>query len=346
MVILDEAHLIRNPKTWAARSVFKLCKVPIRMALTGTPAYGEPKDIYSILHFLFPQNFTSAYKFYQEYLKPSTMYVYVRGMRRPIVEYKSFIPHKEKELQNFLNQYCTQRKRKDIMKWLPEKDRQTIKLPLTKEQTKYLKELKDTYETENIITQGVLDRLVRYRQICLHPGLIGLKGTSPKTQWILDFIEENPDTPLLIFSNFTQYLLSLFVILKDREIKEAMIVGDVPAKTRNRYVEDFQAGKFNVFLINTMSGKEALTLDRAEAIIFTDVYPPVGAIEQAEDRFVATTEERATKPHAIYYLTMENSFDEVILNLIQKRKSETEVINNFKAELERGTNANSRTKTI
>ena len=100
MVILDEAHHIRNPKTWAARSVFKLSKVPIRMALTGTPAYGESKDIYSILHFLFPERFSSSYKFYQEYLKPEQLYIYVAGQRRCITEYKHFIPQKEKELQD------------------------------------------------------------------------------------------------------------------------------------------------------------------------------------------------------------------------------------------------------
>lgn len=333
MVILDEAHHIRNPKTWAARSVFKLCKIPIRMALTGTPAYGEPKDIYSILHFLFPKEFSSAYKFYQEYFKPEQLFLFAGGYRRCITEYKSFLPQKEKELQSFLNSYCTQRKRKDVMQWLPEKDRQTISLPLTKQQTKYLNELRDTYETENLITQGVLDRLVRYRQICLDPMLLNLKSNSPKTEWILNYIEENPDTPIIIFSNFTQYLNKLFDTLQEKHIKEAMIVGEVPASKRAKYQKDFQDGKFNVFLINTMSGKEAMTLDRAEAIIFTDLYPPIGSIEQAEDRFIATSEARKDKPHAIYYLVMKDSFDESILKLLQERKTETEVINNFKAQL-------------
>lgn len=333
MVILDEAHHIRNPKTWAAKSAFKLCKIPIRMALTGTPAYGEAKDIFSILKFLFPQKFTSAYKFYQEYFKPEQLYIYVGGMRRVITEYKTFLPGKEKALQDFMKEYCTQRKRKDVMQWLPEKDKEIVKLPATKEQERYLKELKETYETEDVITQGILDRLVRYRQICLDPELLGLKSKSPKTEWILNYIKENPDTPLLIFSNFTQYLTKLFETLKKEKIKLAMIIGDVPPAKRRQYQTDFQDGKFNVFLINTMSGKEALTLDRAEAIIFADLYPPIGAIEQAEDRFVAISEERANKPHTIYNLAIRDSFDENILKLLEARKTETEVINNFKAQL-------------
>lgn len=336
MVILDEAHHIRNFKTKAAASVYKLCtKVPIRLALTGTPAYGKPQDIYSILHFLYPKTYTSPYKFQEEYLKKETIQVYDKRYHvlREISNYTTFLPGKERMLQKQLATFCTQRKRKEVMQWLPEKDKQLINLPLTKEQTKYLSELQRVYQTEDLIVKGVLDRLVRYRQICIDPMLLDLKSKSPKTEWILNFIEENPDTPLIIFSNFTQYLLKLFDILEQHKVKEAMIIGDVPAAKRRKFQNDFQSGKFNVFLINTASGKEALTLDRAEAIIFADLYPPIGSIEQAEDRFVSTSEDKADKPHTIYYLMMQNSFEENIWKLLQERKSETEVINCFRQQL-------------
>lgn len=332
MVILDEAHTIRNPTTWGAKAIFKLTKIPYRLALTGTPAYGEAKDVFSILKFLFPDKFNSAYKFYEEYFKPDTIFI---GFGKTKTEYKYFLPGKEKQLQAFMNQYCTQRKRKDVMQWLPEKDKEIIRLPLTTQQKKYLTELKNSYQTEDIVTQGVLDRLIRYRQICLDPGILDLKSKSPKTQWILDFINENPNTPVIIFSNFTQYIQRLAVTFREKNILFSVIVGGVAPKVREEYVRDFQAGKYNVLIVNTMSGKEALTLDRAEAIIFTDVFPPIGAIEQAEDRFVATTEAKKDKPHVIYNLVMADSFDEDIIKLLQERKTETEVINNFRSSLER-----------
>ena len=214
-------------------------------------------------------------------------------------------------------------------------DKEIVKLPLTTQQKKYLTELKNSYQTEDIITQGVLDRLIRYRQICLDPGILDLKSKSPKTQWILDFIDENPDTPVIIFSNFTQYIHRLTDTFRAKNILFSAIVGEVAPKVREEYVRDFQEGKYNVLIINTMSGKEALTLDRAEAIIFTDLFPPIGAIEQAEDRFVATTEDKKDKPHVIYNLVMADSFDEDIIKLLQERKTETEVINNFRSSLER-----------
>ena len=73
------------------------------------------------------------------------------------------------KLQTQLGFISTNRKRRDVMTWLPEKDYEQIKLEPTKEQLKYLKELDKYFETENIIVQGVLDRLIRERQICLAP---------------------------------------------------------------------------------------------------------------------------------------------------------------------------------
>jgi SNF2 family DNA or RNA helicase len=236
-------------------------------------------------------------------------------------------------LQKELAKISTQRKRKDIMPWLPEKDYQEIKLPLTPEQTKYLYELERWFETEHIITQGILDRLVRYRQICLHPGLLDLKGKSPKLEWIKDYINDYPDKPILIFSKFTSFIKILEQELHDKKL--GVIIGDTPIQKRNELKLSFQKGDINILILNIDAGKESLTLDRAETAIFTDKYPPASDIQQAEDRFVATTEAGANKPHLIIELMMKGSYDEELYNLVKRRVCETDVINDYKKYLER-----------
>lgn len=332
LVILDEAHKIKNPTSEAAKAVFKTKSVPYRLALTGTPAPGKAHDIFSILHWLYPAIFNSKYRFMQEYFIPVPQQVFARGKLRQFTDYNEFKPEKEIELQEFLSRIATQRKRKDVMPWLPDKDYQPIKLPATPQQKRYLKELFDKFHTEDVLVKGVLDRLIRYRQICLDPGLLNLPGESPKTQYIMDYLSDNPETPVIIFSAFTEYLFRLFDTIKEK-YGVGMIVGAVSSTNRETYRKDFQNGKYNVLLINIAAGKEALTLDRAETVIFTDKYPPIGDILQAEDRFVATTKSKADKPHTIIELMITDSFDEDIYTMLSDRKVETDIINNFAKQL-------------
>ena len=329
-IILDEAHKIKNRKSAVNNALAKTTKIPFRMALTGTPAPNKAHEIWGILNWLYPKEFGSYWRFIDIYFsrrrklaKSGTTYQDIGAFRRGM----------EKRLQRIMDTFSVQHKRKEVMSWLPEKDYQTIKLPATKEQEKYLKELKKYFKVEDLRVQGVLDRLMRYRQICLHPELLGLKGSSPKLEWVLDYIEENPKKPILIFSKFTSFLKIL-----EKELKlnsYGVIIGSTPTQKRDQYKKDFQQGRINILLINIDAGKEALTLDKAETAIFTDKYPPVGDILQAEDRFIATTEEKANKPHTIVELMIKGTYDEQIYNLLKARKSETDIINNYKNYIEK-----------
>lgn len=327
MVILDEAHKIKNPKSANAKAIFKTRHIPYRLALTGTPAQGKPYDVYSILKFLFPDDFRSYWKFIDKYFDIEIHETWQGGRKREFRTYDNFKPGMAEELQKILNEFSTQRKRKDVMPWLPDKFYQQVKLKPTREQSKYLKDLEETYRTEDIITTGILDRLVRCRQICLDPALLNLKGKSPKTEWIKQYIKDYPEEQIIIFSKFTSYLIHLS---EELDTTWAMLIGSTPTKQRGQFIKDFQAGKFKVFLINIDAGKEALTLDAAETTIFADKFPPIGSIEQAEDRFIASTEERAHKAHKIVELMIADTFDEQIYKLLERRKSETDIINNYK----------------
>ena len=235
-------------------------------------------------------------------------------------------------MQKILAEFCTSRKRKDVMQWLPEKDYIDVKLDVTKEQSKYLNELAKYFETEHIITQGILDRLMRYRQICLDPEILELKGKSPKFEYITQYIKDNPNEPILIFSKFNSFLYKLEKFYN----KNCRIInGTTTSKERNQIKGDFQKGKFDILLLQIDATKEGLTLDRAETIIFADKYPPVSDLQQAEDRFVATTEARKNKPHTVISLMMKDTYDEVIEHMIKERKSETDIINNFKEFIKR-----------
>ena len=84
-----------------------------------------------------------------------------------------------------------------------------------------------------------------------------------------------------------------------------------------------------MLLINIKAGKEGITLDKADVAIFTDKYPLVGDIQQAEDRFVATSKDRLDSGHTIIDLYMDDSYEVNILKMLSKNASEVDIINNY-----------------
>lgn len=342
--ILDEAHRINGRTTAVAKSIFKLTKIPIRYALTGTPTKGRAYEIWSILHWLYPEYFRSYWKFIDEYFVTWEMNLPSNPL--PIKQIEGFKPGKEQQLWKVIAQFSTQRKRINIMPWLPEKDHQHVLLQPTSQQIKYINDLEEWFTTETLSVPNILTQLLRIRQICLTPTLIGLSSAqSPKTQWILSFLKDYPEKKIIIFSKFRSYLTFLQNHLIKQKISHAALWGGMKQAEIKQIQKKFQAGRTQVLLIQIDVGKECLTLDNADAIIFTDKYPPIGDIEQAEDRFVATTRDKASKPHTIYELILQGTYDEVIHEMLIKRKAETDLINNYKNLMERRKNDTNTSNT-
>lgn len=326
-VVVDEAHRMKNTSSAITRALTKLRHIPIRYALTGTPAPNRSYEIFAILNWLYPKEYSSYWGFIGHYFKVVNMSIGGTTFK----DIKGFKPGKEQELLTKLSQFCTQRKRKEVMPWLPEKDYTQIKLNPTKQQLIALKELADYFETGDVITQGVLDRIVRYRQICLHPPLLNIPGNSPKLDWIVQYLKDYPEKPVIIFSKFTSFLLELYDKIKNENV--GVIIGETRPEVRTELVKAFQKGNLKVLLIQIDAGKEGLTLDKAEVEIFCDKYPPVGDIAQAEDRFIATDISKADKPHEIIELILKGTYDEQLYALVRSRAKEVDIINNFKKYL-------------
>lgn len=331
-VIVDEFHRARNHKTLTAKALFKLTdKIPYRMALTGTPAYAKNEDIWTMLHWLYPRLFPNYWKFIDEYF-----HVYFKwtpnGNARDIGGLR---PEKEFKLQSFLNQISTQRKQHDpdVMPWLPKKPIPIkIRLPGTTAQIKHLDSLMKYFETDHVICKQPLDRLIRYRQICQDPRLLNLKGGSAKTNWVNKYYQDYPERPTIFFSNFTSYLE---LLANECPYPNALITGDTTNKERKEIEKRFQNGEINTLFVNIKAGKESLTLDRAEAMVFLDKFPPVGDILQASERFTATQIDRKDTPKTIYELIIKDTFDEQIYYALEESKTTTDVLNDFTKYLEK-----------
>jgi SNF2 family DNA or RNA helicase len=58
-VIVDEAHFLRNHQSQQSKSVYVLKDASYRIILTGTPIVNRSPDIFGILKFINPQEYSS-----------------------------------------------------------------------------------------------------------------------------------------------------------------------------------------------------------------------------------------------------------------------------------------------
>lgn len=334
MVIIDEAHRIQTRSSATTSAVFEFVHATYKLALTGTPASNKPYQIFSILRWLYPKTFRSYWNYIAEFYKAEKQMNHTTGVQFTVIG--DFISEeKKREHAEILNQISVQRKRKDVMQWLPEKEYVRVALEPTTKQKQAIDYLNKYYEVGEIETQGILDQLIRERQLCLDPALLDIKSESPKTNWIIQYLKDYPDRKILIFSKFTSYLklLSKEIYEKIPDKTHELFIGETSIPKRAELVRRFQTGTLNLLLLNVDAAKEAITLDEAEVAIFTDKYPPIGSIQQAEDRFVATTEAKKDKQHEIIELCIKGTYDERLYDIIQHNISMTDVINDYKKYL-------------
>ena len=335
-LIVDEVHRCAGRKTANFKSLRYMSRIPKRLYLTGTPAPNHPSQVWSILTMVDPKEFTSYWRFVEHFFEIEQQrlpaYIAAKVGMTHTQSPSGFLPGKEDEYVQMLDHYSIMRKRQDVMPWLPEREEPTrIKLPPTNQQLKALHELEEFFETGNIITQGILDMLLRCRQITLHPGLLDIKSKSPKLEWLKTYVSDYPENSIVVFSRFTQFLK----LAVKQDFKDAgIIIGETPALHRKRLLDSFQSGRIKLLFIQIDAGKEGLTLDRADTLIFTDVYPPASDILQARDRIIATQKNRV-KPTEIIELVLSQTYDECIYDIVDKRIQSADVANNYINYLER-----------
>lgn len=319
-MIVDEAHFLRNYKSMQSKAVFNV-KANIKYALTGTPAVKHGVDVYGLLHFINPEAFPSYWQFADRYWNIDD------GMwGKSIQEPKKY---REKELKALLDVNSVQRKRKEVMQWLPEAQHQTLPVVMEKKQLKLYDQMMDTFmasEGEHEIdTMNVLTQLIRLRQLCLDPRLLGFDVPGTKTKALLEFAEDNQD-PFIVMTTFSSYFKIIKPELEKLGKRVGIIDGSRTKKNKMDTAERFQNGGYDVLLCNIIAAGTGFTLDRSDTVIFLDKDFNPANNEQAQDRIVPTTEERYHSINVIS-LVVEGSIDERVNDILDRKEDLTSIIN-------------------
>ena len=279
LIILDEAHRIKNPKSKTARMCWKLAEnCDKRVALTGTPISNSPIDIWSILRFLDPDIWTSRTRFIDLFLevhleKVGTMqFQRIGGVHPPM----------QKLFDKLINFYMLRRTLEEIAD-PPKVIHQTRYAPmLSRQRSQYrvLKKDSQIWTDDNkdyIIDAEPLTKSMRLHQIAqaaVHLEqddladqgyVIKMTGDSGKIQVLKDTLKDIPDDEqIVIYTQSRQLARHALAAVKDATI----IDGHTKHKDRENNLSKFIAGD-NRYLIATLGAlSEGVTLNNAATLIF------------------------------------------------------------------------------
>lgn len=304
-LFLDEAQAIKNASTQTAQAAARI-KADFRLSITGTPIENHLMELWSHFNFLMPDLFGDEKAFAAEVQAGMSDLRFNQRIKRKI------------------RPFLLRRRKEDVAKDLPEKIEQVVFVEMGESQ-------RSIYESflsgvrNNLLSKvaldgiskhriEVLEAIMRLRQICCHPLLI---GSEPAESAKLDILIEDMETAIeegrkvLIYSQFTSMLALINAKVKEKGWRSVYLDGST--QNREKVVTEFQQNSdINLFLISLKAGGIGLNLTAADYVFIYDPWWNNAVENQAIDR--AHRIGRKDTVIAKRYITVE-SIEEKMLKL-------------------------------
>ena len=318
LLLVDEAHLMKNNETRLSKTVKLLCS-KYRLALSGTPVENRLEDLRSLFDFILPGYLGDAADFRNEYRIP------IEVMRNG---------EKAEALRKITSPFLLRRLKTDktIIGDLPEKIVSNEYAVLGKEQAALYESVvsQSLLKSEQSDPQQrpalVLSLLTSLKQICNHPRVFdkespAVSELSGKAQLLLALLGEilaNREKTL-VFSQYIETLDCLQRIIKN-ELGEAPLLyhGGLSQKIRTETISQFQNNTAaRILLVSLKAGGLGLNLTAASRVIHYDLWYNPSVENQATDRAFRIGQKRTVFVHR---LITKNSFEEKIDAMLSSKQ--------------------------
>ena len=339
--IVDEAHRMKDPNAKQTRAVWAAGKSAARrIAMTGTPVAHNAADVWSIMHFVSPTEFPTKSKFVERYCKTSFNdwgFLEIGGLSEA---------HKD-EFYSVLYPRMRRMPKALVLPQLPPKVYSKRFVTLTKDQQKMYDQMATGLVTRTpdgtlMVARESIEantRLLQFssatmREDGVDPATGKTKFTmcdpSPKLDAMMDVVDEIKGKPLVIAFLHKRLLKLAAQRLKDAGVNFAELSGDTPQWQRDKDVQDFQAGKIDVFLFTIQAGGVGITLNAADTILFVQRSWSMIENKQAVDRVHRIGSEKFQQINVID-LVAEGTIEEHQIDVVwEKELKEQEVIQDAK----------------
>nr|MBA2539598.1 DEAD/DEAH box helicase [Deltaproteobacteria bacterium] len=332
VVVLDEAHAIKNCNAQASEAVRRL-DARHRLCLTGTPIENHLGELWSLFDFLNPGLLGSKEEFTLQF-------------RGPIEERSDRV--RLQALRDRVRPFILRRTKDAVAPELPRKTQLVQPIELSGKQRELYESIRVAAHADvrrHIRERGfagsaiaVLDALLKLRQVCCDPRLVNCDAArdvtgSAKLETLLELLGQQiaDGRRILVFSQFARMLGLISEALLERGVRHVSLTGHTP--DRQKPIDAFQQGRADVFLISLKAGGAGLNLTTADTVIHYDPWWNPAAQAQATDRAHRIGQ---TKPVFVHDLIVVGSVEQRMRSLQRHKQMLADAI------LERGSATSSR----
>lgn len=285
MMIIDEAHRIKNPEATRAKKCIQLSdKVKYKYALTGTPILNSAMDVFNIFRFLdngetFGVNF---WKFRLSWFEDENA-----GWNNRPGYFPKWVPRAETyaEFNKLIYRKAIRALKKDCID-LPPFVRKEVHVELSPEQKRLYSEMRDEYvayiddltKTDTpraVVAQLAVTKALRLQQIVTgyaktEDGEIHRIKDNPRIKALEELLEDlAPDHKVIVWSVFHENYEEIANVCKVLKLKYREVHGKVKDKDRQQAIDDFNNDpEVRVFIGNQRAGGIGIELIPSDVSIY------------------------------------------------------------------------------
>lgn len=336
-VIADEIHRSKDPKSKQTRALWSATgDADIRFALTGTPIANDVLDLWSILHWLSPEEWPSKTRWVDRMI--NTMLNAFGGMM--VLGIK---PHMEQEFYAAVNPRMRRMLKKIVLPWLPEMMFERRDVEMSTKQKKAYDQMRDLMIAEleggdavtapSPLTQTI--RLLQFASSFAEMSVdestgetkVRLSGPSCKVDALMNDIENKDfgDDSVAVCAVSRQLIELLSEEMTKAKIPHGLITGAQTDDERQQAVDDFQSGKTKWILFTAQAGGVGITLTAARRLVMLQRPWSLVDHKQALDRVHRIGSEIHDSVIITDYVT-EGTIEERVLQVLETKADNFEQI--------------------
>jgi hypothetical protein len=286
------------------------------IGLSGTPYDKNPADLWSILNWLQPKQFTSYWQFLDQFIDIETIWI---GARQVPKSYKIRNPA---QFVAMLQPHMIRRTKRTVMPELPALQKTYVPIELTKTQRaayqaiKNVKDMEVHFEEldEPMWIEYAMTKLIRLLQCASDPAGLGLSASSAKLEWLQEWISDHPDEPILVLSRYRKTAERVFQVIGG----DALVMAGAPLE------KPLTASRRIVGTIASL--KEGHDLGHITTTILVDLDHSSITMDQAFERIDRGGN---TEPKQVIILEALNTADELVRLCLEQKWNTRQLIDKF-----------------